>query len=160
MKKDNESGMTLVETMIAMLILLSGLLAAAQVLAVCVMGSKTYGRDSGKATAAAHDKMEELIGLKFSDIKTDLTVAPPNPATGVGLTAGGNIHPADPVSGYADYLDASGNRTDSGLALYTRQWQIVDESATSKRIAVSVNSKKSFKNGTAPSTILVTQKTQ
>ena len=155
----NEAGMTLVESMMAIVILLFGLMTMAQVLAFCVMGSKTHGRDSGKATASAHDKMEELMGLQFADTTTNVTVAPPYPATGVGLTAGGSIHPSTPVTGYADYLDAAGARTTSGAALYTRQWQIVNESATSKRIMVSVRSNRSFRVGIAPLTVLVTQKT-
>jgi Tfp pilus assembly protein PilV len=155
----DENGMTLVESMMAILILLFGLLSMAQVLAFCVMGSKTYGRDTGKTTASAHDKMEELAGLQFGDTTTNVTVAPPYPSSGVGLTAGGSIYPASPVDGYADYLDSAGSRTTGSSALYTRQWQIVNESASSKRIVVSVVSTRSFRNGAAPSTTLVTQKT-
>ncbi len=157
---ENESGMTLVETMIAILVLLFGLLAGAQVLTFCVMASKTYGRDAGKATASAHDKMEELSGLQFADTSTNVTVAPPYPTGGTGLSAGGSIYPSAAVAGYSDYLDSSGSRTTSGNALYRRQWQIINESATSKKIIVTVSSVKSFRNGTAPSTTLVTQKTQ
>jgi Tfp pilus assembly protein PilV len=152
--------MTLVESMIAILILLFGLLSMAQVLAFCVMGSKTFGRDAGKTTASAHDKMEELTGLQFSDTTSNVTVAPPFPASGVGLSAGGSIYPSAVVAGYSDYLDATGARTTAAAALYGRQWQIINESATSKRIVVTVRSQKSFQNGTAPTTTLVTQKTQ
>jgi Tfp pilus assembly protein PilV len=157
---NDENGMTLVESMMAILILLFGLLSMAQVLAFCVMGSKTYGRDAGKTTASAHDKMEELSGLRFADTATNVTVAPPYPANGVGLTAGGTVYPATPVAGYSDYLNTTGNRTTAASAAYVRQWQIVNESATTKRIIVSVRSSRSFRNGTAPSTTLVTKKTQ
>jgi Tfp pilus assembly protein PilV len=145
--------------MIALLILLYGLLALAQVLAFSVVASKTFGRDATKATAAAHDKMEELTSLDFSDTTTNVTVAG-FPANGVGLTAGGGIPPAAPVASYADYLDAAGVRTTATAAAYTRQWQIINDSSNVKRIIVAVTSKKSFKYGTAPSTTVVTYKTQ
>lgn len=162
MRRDlsDESGLTLVETMIALLILLYGLLALAQVLAFSVVASKTFGRDATKATAAAHDKMEELTSLNFTDTTTNVTVAAPFPTNGVGLTAGGGIPPAAPVAGYVDYLDPIGARTDATAAAYTRQWQIINDSSNVKRIIVAVTSKKSFKYGTAPSTTVVTYKTQ
>ncbi len=156
--RKHESGMTLVETLIAILILSVGLLTLAQVLAFSIMASKTHGRDAGKATAAAQEKLEELVGLQFNDTATDLTVSPPTAAGGTGLTHGGSIYPSDPVQGYADYVDATGNRIEAADAAYTRQWQITNNSATLKTIAVSVTSNKSYQNGTAPSTVLITQK--
>ena len=156
----DESGMTLVESTMAILILLVGMLAMAQGLTFSVVASKTYGRDSGKATASAHDKMEELNGLQFSDTTTNVTVAPPYPASGYGLTAGGSVYPATPTPGYADYIDLTGARTTASSAAYTRQWQIINDSANQKRIIVSVASNKSFRYGIAPSTTLVTQKTR
>ncbi|HYK90659.1 MAG TPA: prepilin-type N-terminal cleavage/methylation domain-containing protein [Acidobacteriota bacterium] len=155
----DERGMTLVETMIAVLILLAGLLAMAQVLAFSVVASKTFGRDATKATALAHDKMEELTGLQFSDTTTNVTVAAPFPSNGVGLTAGGAVPPAAAITGYADYIAANGTRTTATAALYTRQWQIINDSANLKRIIVSVTSNRSFRLGRAPSTTAVTLKT-
>lgn len=155
----DESGITLVESMIAMLIMLAGLLGMAQVITFCAVAGKTYGRDATKATAAAHDKMEELTGLGFSDTTSNVTVDAPFPANGTGLTAGGSIAPSAPVQGYADYLDFTGSRTTAASAAYTRQWQIIDNSSSLKTIMVSVTSNKSFDFGEAPSTVLVTQKT-
>ncbi len=154
------SGMTLVETMIAMLILAVGLLAMTQALVFSVAISKTHGRDATKATASANDKMQELTGLQFTDTTTNVTVAAPFPANGVGLTAGGSIPPAGSVTGYVDYLDFAGTRTTQAAAAYTRQWQIIDDAANIKRIVVAVTSNRSFQNGVAPSTILVTCKTR
>jgi hypothetical protein len=104
--------------------------------------------------------MEELTGLQFADATTNVTVAPPYTSDGAGLTAGGSVYPESAVAEYSDYLDFAGSRTTADNAAYVRQWQIVDESAASKRIAVSVSSSKSFKRGTAPFTTLITQKTQ
>ncbi len=155
-----ESGMTLVETMIALLILAFGLLAMTQALVFSVAISKTYGRDATKATASANDKMQELTSLQFTDTTTNITVTAPFPANGVGLLAGGSIPPAGTANGYVDYLDFSGTRTTQAAAAYTRQWQIIDDGANIKRIIVVVTSNRSFKNGVAPSTTLVTCKTR
>jgi prepilin-type N-terminal cleavage/methylation domain-containing protein len=154
----DDRGMTLIETMMAMLILLVGLLSMAQVLAFSVVASKTYGRDATKVTAYAHDKMEELTGISFADTTTNVTVNPPYTTNGLGLTAGGSIPPSAPVAGYADYLDISGIRTASGNAGFTRQWQVINDSANVKRIIVVVTSNKSFRYGVAPSTTVVTEK--
>ena len=159
MKIAEESGMTLVEALITMLVMLFGLLAMAQVLAFSVIASKTYGRDATRATASAHDKMEELNNLEFTDTTTNVTVVPPYPSNGVGLTAGGSIPPADATEGYADYVDAAGSRTTAGQAAFRRQWQVINETATLKRIIVVVTSIRGFQYGTAPSTTLVTFKT-
>jgi hypothetical protein len=155
----DESGITLIETIIALLILLAGLLSMAQVLAFGVIASKTYGRDATKTTAAAHDKMEELMSLRFSDITTNLAVEPPFTNDGQGLKIGGAIPPAAPADGYSDYLDFSGLRTtaDNDPA-YARQWKIEKTSDTLKKITVVVTSIKSFQYGTAPSTTIVTEK--
>jgi Tfp pilus assembly protein PilV len=156
----DDAGMTLIETMIAMLVLLFGLLALAQVSAFSVIVSKTHGRDSTLATTFAHDKMEELRMLDFADTTTNVTVAAPFPANGIGLTAGGSLPPTAPVVNYVDYLDGDGLRIAAGPAvMFTRQWQIVNEAAGLKKIVVGVTSNKSFRNGVAPSTVIVTYKT-
>ncbi len=155
-----ESGMTLVETMCATLILAFGLLAMSQALVFSVLISKSYGRDATEATAAAHDKMQELTGLQFTDTTTNLTVAAPYPSNGVGLSAGGSIPPAAEAAGYVDYINFAGVRTAQTGAAFTRQWQIVNESANLKRIMVTVTSNRSYRNGEAPATTLVTYKTR
>jgi prepilin-type N-terminal cleavage/methylation domain-containing protein len=118
-KSSAESGFTLVESLIAILILTTGLLSLAQVLTFTVMASKTYGQDAAKITAAAQDKMEELTNLDFTDTTTNLTVDPPYTTDGVGLTEGGSIPPTTPATGYVDYLDASGARTTADNAVFT-----------------------------------------
>jgi Tfp pilus assembly protein PilV len=154
-----EDGSMLVETLIAILILSVGLLAMAQVSVFSVMSSKSYGRDASKSTAFAHSKLDELQSLSFADTTTNTCQVFPFPADGAGLTAGGSIAPSDPVANYADYLDSSGVRTASGSALFTRQWQILDDDTNVKRIIVTVTSIRSYRNGIPPSTTLVTFKT-
>jgi Tfp pilus assembly protein PilV len=155
----DEGGMTLVETMIATLILGVGLLAITQALTFSVVASKVYGHHAMQATAAARDKMQELTGLKFADTTANVTVAAPFPTNGVGLTAGGSILPSSSVAGYIDYIDAAGVRTTQSAAAYTRRWQILNDDTSLKRIIVVVTSNKNYRNGSAPSTTLVTYKT-
>jgi len=157
-KLKDESGMTLIESMIAMVIMLAGLLVMAQVLAFCVIASKTYGRDAGQTTTAARDKMEELIGLRFADTNTNVTMDA-HTSNGKGLLAGGSIYPSAALPGYSDHIDFDGNRTPAGTAELIRQWRIVDDSSTLKTITVSVRSVRSFDYGMVPSTIMVTHKT-
>jgi Tfp pilus assembly protein PilV len=159
-ERHNESGSTLVEVLITLLILLYGLLAMAQVLAFCTVAGKTYGRDASKSTVYARDKMEELLSLSFGDITTNTAVAPPFASNGTGLSAGGSISLNAPAAGYVDYLDISGGRTDQGASAFTRQWQIIDDTTKLKRILVVTVSNRSFKYGTTPSTAVVTYKTQ
>jgi hypothetical protein len=165
MKKDlkNESGMTLIESMFAMIIMLIGLLTMAQVLAFCVIAGKTYGRDAGQTTAAARDKMEELTALQFTwNAKTSTeTVAP-------GLAAGGSLYPDAPQQLYADLVDSYGYTSpydpvapSNDSTTFTRQWKIEnDATGTIKKIIVSVRSNKSFSYGVTPSTSVVTNKTR
>ena len=156
----NESGMSMVESMIAVLVLLVGLLMMAQVIAFCVVTSKTLGKDAGKITAAARDKMEELTALAYTDTTSDVAVYPNTPAGGQGLTHGGAVYPADPAAGYHDHLNAAGARTTSDASsVYTRQWAIVDDaSGKIKKIIVSVVGNKSLQVGTTPSTTLISYK--
>jgi type II secretory pathway pseudopilin PulG len=160
----NESGMTLVESLMAILILLAGLLSMAQVLAFSVVASKTHGRDASRATAVARDKMEELLALEFSDTTTNVSVFPHAAAANTGLSPGyGSVYPDEPVDLYHDCLDAAGARTtNAGSVAYTRQWKIVNVPGATKlkQILVSVRSNKSFRVGTAPSTLLISQKTE
>ena len=154
-----EDGSMLVETLVAILILSFGLLAMAQVSAFSVMSSKSYGRDGSRTTAYAHSKMDELQSLNFADTTTNTCQAYPFPATGVGLTAGGSTPPTAPAANYVDYLDSAGVRTTAGNALFTRQWEILDDAANVKRIIVTVTSTRSYRSGTPPSTTLITFKT-
>ena len=165
MKRDlkDESGMTLIESMFAMIIMLAGLMTMAQVLAFCVVAGKTYGRDAGQTTAAARDKMEQLTALRYTwNAKTGVETA------ASGLTAGGSIYPDAPQLNYSDLVDSYGNIASytptaaSGTTMmYTRQWKIEnDVSGTLKKIMVSVKSNKGFGYVTMPSTVLVTSKTR
>jgi len=156
----DEAGFSLVETLIAMFILVVALLALSQLFSMAIVLNKNGGRDATKTTVFAHDKMEELNSLAFGDTTTNVSVDPPYPATGKGLSPGGSILPAAPVTNYVDYLDQNGVRTAAASAVFSRQWEITAESGTLKRISVAVTSNRSFSLGAAPATFVVGYKTQ
>jgi type IV pilus modification protein PilV len=96
---NSERGFTLIEAMVAMLVLTIGLVATAQLLAVSLQMHQ-IGRNSTTATRLAQDKFEEMMKMQFS-----------NPAIQVN---GSNTL----ASNVTNYFDAPAN---SG---YTRRWQV------------------------------------
>jgi prepilin-type N-terminal cleavage/methylation domain-containing protein len=70
----SERGFTLIETIVAALILTTALVALAQLLAVSVRMHK-LGRDSAQATRLAQDKFEELMKLNFATAPALSTVS-------------------------------------------------------------------------------------
>jgi len=163
MHDHNKGGFSLIETMIAMFIMVFALISLAQLMALAIVVNKNQGRDATKATGFAHDKMEELTGLAFTDTTTNVSVSPFSVTASTGLSAGGNLPPTAPVANYSDTLDQFGARTivPANIA-FTRQWQIANVNATLKQITVGVTSNKSFRsgNGALPVTVSVTLKTQ
>ena len=63
---NNERGFTLIEALVATLVLTIGLVATAQLLAVSLRMHQ-IGRNSTAATRLAQDKFEELMKLQFSN---------------------------------------------------------------------------------------------
>ena len=96
---NNERGFTLIEALVATLVLTIGLVATAQLLAVSLRMHQ-IGRNSTAATRLAQDKFEELMKLQFS-----------NPAIQVNATD-------TLASNVPNYNDTPAN---SG---YTRRWRV------------------------------------
>ena len=164
MHDHNKGGFSLIETMIAMFIMVFALISLAQLMALAIVVNKNQGRDATKATGFAHDKMEELTGLAFTDTTTNVSVSPFSVTASTGLSASVNtLPPAAPAANYSDTLDQFGARTTiPGIIAFTRQWQITNVNTTLKQITVAVTSNKSFRsgNGALPVTVSVTLKTQ
>lgn len=96
----NERGFTLVETLIAAVVLTVALVAVAQLMAVSVRMHQ-IGRDSATAARLAQDKVEEMMKMNFT---TNAAIQISSPGT-----LDGNV---------ANYFDAPAN---SG---YTRRWSV------------------------------------
>ncbi len=147
-----EAGMSLIETMIAVLLML---IAAATVMALAMTAITTtenQGHLAARTAEYAQDKMEQLLALRYCDSTSDTTVFPSSANGGTGLggcvnpgnpglgilpdpdvpggTVGG-LNPAAPVAGYADYLCVDGsyvgtNGCTQAAAYYIRVWQITN----------------------------------
>jgi len=166
----SERGTTMLETVVALVILLIGVMAIIGLLSIAVTQNWNQGDRSTRSTEYAQDKMEQLMALTFNDGTSNTTVYPTASTGGSGLggtmsgssTVGG-VTSGSPVSQYVDYIDASGNlQTTSTGALYIRQWSIsTNSSANLKTITVVVRAMIATTGGTVwPSTTLVSMKSQ
>jgi hypothetical protein len=164
-----ESGIGLIETLLALLILIVGLSAVMSLFAVSMTFNHEQGNVGSRASSFAEAKMEELLALTFTDNATDTTVWPPTTAVNTGLcgelgqnASCGGVNPAAPVLNFADYLDFQGKRVPANQAFFTRQWQIQMENAATrslKTVTVRVTAKRRLNGaGTAPFTALISYK--
>lgn len=150
--KNSQRGISLIETMIALALLL---IAAAGIMGLAVTATSTtenHGHLAARTAEYAQDKMEQLLALTFCDGTTDTTVFPAAPLGGNGLAGcnnpaanpptaltGGSLSTTAPVAGYVDYLDASGNLlTGAQNWFYIRVWQITVPAGTTGLKQISV----------------------
>ena len=156
-KRAGESGISLLETMIALGILMIVSIGILSMAMISMTTTENQGHLAARTAEYAQDKMEQLLGLAFTDGKaggntgTDTTSIDSATNTytlgtgGSGLYAGGNLSTTSPANGYVDYLDANGNPLGGGSTqpantFYIRVWQITDTSTTLKTISVKVAS--------------------
>jgi prepilin-type N-terminal cleavage/methylation domain-containing protein len=168
-KAHSVKGFSLIEVMIAMVLLLVGLGAILGMFSVAVGDNANQGEGGTRVTEYAQDKMEQLMALSFADGATDTTVYPPATTGGTGLggnlaasTSVGGVTAGSPVTGYVDYLSSTGALlTSASGALYVRQWSITMNAAqTLKSITVYVRALKALGPGVAPSVTLICFKTK
>jgi len=181
-----ERGVSIIETMVAALILIIVAVGLLPVFAAGVQTTYGQGDVATRVTEYAQDKMEQLVSLSpvniasdgFNDGVTDTTHFPAVidgstgcTGSGASTTCGlggfmaasstmGSIPPAAPVTYFVDYLDVNGNLlTSSTGAYYTRQWSVVtDSTANLKTITVVATSNGAGVKGLAPSATVVTIK--
>ncbi len=177
-KRSTQAGMTLLETMIALAILLIVATGVMGIAAVAVSTTETQGHLAARTTEYAQDKMEQLLALKFCDgdtngtSGTDTTVFPAVVGTGTGLAgcsnmtvgtakSGGSLSTTAPTAGYVDYLDASGNLVAaSGNWEYIRVWQITAQGTSMKQVSVKAQARHAVgTNGRLPEATVVALKT-
>jgi prepilin-type N-terminal cleavage/methylation domain-containing protein len=157
-RRPPQSGMSLLETLIALTILLIASVGIMAVAGVAMSTTEDQGHLASRAAEYAQDKMEQLMSLSYGDSVTDTTVFPAVSSGGLGLTVGGSSDPNSPVTGYADYLDSSGNPLSSASGTpanwyYIRVWQISKPSGstTLKQITVTAMARSDIgSNGALP----------
>jgi type II secretory pathway pseudopilin PulG len=135
-------GMSLLETVIALGILLVVTVGVMSVATIAIETTENQGHLQARAAEYAQDKMEQLISLSYGDPSTDTTQFPSTNTGGSGLTVGGSSDPSSavttPGTGYVDYLDRSGAISSvTGNWYYIRVWKIENPSANLKRITVT-----------------------
>jgi hypothetical protein len=174
--------MSLIETMVALGMLLTVTAGVMGLAAVAVSTTETQGHLAARTAEYGQDKMEQLLALAFCDggttgtAGTDTTVFPSVFGAGTGLagctnlaapiptaSAGGGLSTTAPTAGYVDYLDASGNLVAAAANWeYIRVWQITVPagSAGLKQISVLAQARRSVgSNGLLPQSTVVALKT-
>ena len=133
----SERGTTLVETMVAVVILAVGLVGVAQMFVY----STNTNREARRVTMTsilAQQKIEQLraltwgfddFGLAISDYSSNVTVTPPTSTGGLGLQPSPAGTLTTSTAGYVDYLDAYGAWLGTGAAppsgaVYVRRWSV------------------------------------
>ena len=131
-----ETGSTLVEVIVAMLITVTALVSMAQLFAVST-GSNLAARNNTFSTVLAEQKLEQIRsltwgfdpqGLPLSDFTTDTSVTPEAPG-GMGLQPSPGTALQENTVGYVDHVTANGvivgnGAQPPGTAVYTRRWSI------------------------------------
>ena len=134
---NSQAGFSLIETMVATLLLATALVSTAHLMVVGTRANMAAQRSTFAATLA-QEKMEQLrglawgfddLGLPINDFTTDLTVDPPTAAGGTGLTPSPGDSLAANMTGYVDYVDRYGNTLGGGTAapantIYVRRWSV------------------------------------
>jgi type II secretory pathway pseudopilin PulG len=163
------SGMSLLETMIALVILIIATVGILTLGMVATGTTENQGHLAARTSEYAQDKLEQLISLAWTDTTSDTTVLPIG-TSGTGLSVGGSSDPSSPTTGYVDYLDNSGNllTITGGVApsnwFYIRVWQISIPDSTNypnlKQITVTakVKAQVGAPQGALPRSTLTTLK--
>ena len=162
----DENGVSLIETMVAVLIALVGVFSLGTAIFEATVVNKNQGTENTRATIYAQDKIENLLALDFASCTQSSTSQPVScNTTGIsasgwtqGLLTGGAISPVQttcpasgPQVGYIDFLDSAGQRISgascspvgSATIAYIRQWQVADVASSGpalKQVTVAVYS--------------------
>ena len=154
LRRSTQAGMSLVETVIALAILLIAAAGLTGLSAVAIVTTENQGHLAARSAEYAQDKLEQLMSLKYGDAVTD-TISPAcifylvtancsNPAAGeVGLSIGGSLNFNAPTLHYVDYLDFEGNPMGGGNAppagwFYQRVWLIEDSTSPGSGLPVNL----------------------
>ena len=132
-----ETGSTLIEVLVATLIMVTGMIAMSELFLVST-ANNTGSRSDTYSTVLAEQKMEQLralaygfdlAGLPVSDIDTDTSVSPPAANGGTGLQPSPASALQTNTPGFVDHVDGHGAIVGNGVtppatAVYTRRWSV------------------------------------
>jgi hypothetical protein len=160
----SERGSTLIETAIASAVLLVAIIGLLSMAALATMYTENHGHLEARTAEYAQDKMEQLLGLAYTDTTTDTTFFPAANGGGTGLAVGGGLSTTAPINGYVDWLAQDGTLLHGGTAppanwFYQRVWQITTPSATLKQITVLTTVRNTLGKEMAPRSMVAVIKT-
>ncbi|HZM96161.1 MAG TPA: hypothetical protein VFB92_22215 [Vicinamibacterales bacterium] len=136
-RASGEAGTTLVEVLIATVIMATGILTMSQMFLTSTMTNRGARNDTF-ATVLAEQKIEQLRalawgfdvqGLPVSDFTSDISVEPMTTDGGTGLQPSPASTLQTNTNGYVDHVSATGQIVGNGavapgIAAYTRRWSV------------------------------------
>lgn len=165
MNLSSDQGSSLIETVVALAILLVVISGLGSMGIVGMMTTENQGHLAARTTEYAQDKMEQLLVLAWKDSTSDTRVFPAAISGGTGLTVGGSTNPEAPIAGYADYLDKNGTliaapdgSTPNGW-FYKRVWKVSNPLTNLKQIEVTVTVASTLGHTTPPRSTVTALKT-
>jgi Tfp pilus assembly protein PilE len=173
-----ERGVTLVETMIAILIAFIVMSSLGALVFSAMVANKNQGTETTRMTALAQEKTEQLLRLGYSNTTTNTTLIT-DPGWSIGLTANSattltqltDCPPTgSPNMGYVDFLNNAGQPMSGDCSVvvgaafgYERRWKITNVAGVVglKQITVVVYAPNAVRAGGAmPSLSITTLKSQ
>lgn len=135
--RSNNSGFSLVETVVALGLLTGAVISLAQLFAISTE-SNLGSRTRTYAVVLAQQKLEQLRGLTYgfgedglplTDVESDTSASVATATGGTGLSPSPASALDENTPGYVDYLDGFGAPLGAGPqppggAVYTRRWSI------------------------------------
>jgi type II secretory pathway pseudopilin PulG len=136
-RAEAESGFSLVETLVASVILATALIALAELFGIAMQANAT-AKNGGMSMILAEQKMEQLrglvwgfdaSGLPLSDTTTDTAQVPEAAAGGTGLAPSPQNTIQASTDGYVDYVDSTGRSLGGGTVVpmntaFIRRWSV------------------------------------
>jgi hypothetical protein len=170
----NDLGGSLIETMIAILVAFIAMGAIGGVVFSAMVTNKNQGMEVARMTSLAQEKIEQLIGLPFSDATTNTTLIT-DTGWNIGLTvnAGTDLNSLNTCPsggganiGYVDWLDSNGvplAGTCASVAAqtygYERRWKVTSVLTGPpglKQITVVVYAPNAVQTGAAAPSVTLT----
>lgn len=175
----NDRGVSLVETMIAVLVAFIAMSSVGAVIFSAMVANKNQGTETTRMTGLAQEKIEQLVRLSYTDATTNTTLIT-DAGWAIGLTPN-SLTDLTQLSdcpgagsnniGYVDFLNNNGQPLAGACATaiaggfgYVRRWKITTVSAGPpglKQISVVVYAPNAVNaGGPMPSVALTTFKSQ
>ena len=176
--ESSSRGVSMVETMIAILVAFVVMSSVGAVVFSTMVANKNQGTEVTRMTALAQEKVEQLVRLGYADTTTNTTLITDS-GWAIGLTASAATDlnqladcPAGGTAnvGYVDFLDNEGQPLSGDCATavaagfgYQRRWKITNVTGVTglKQISVVVYAPNAVRAGGAtPSVSMTTLKSQ